>query len=76
LDSSIKTHYVRCDSVYILGKSSLLIISELRALELCLKLRIISRRWILFQGNRGRKSQSVSNIRKSLQESGENDIKM
>ena len=40
-------------------KNPLLIISELRTMKFCPNFKIIYRRWILSQGNRGCKNQSV-----------------
>ena len=43
-------------------KILLLIISKLQMSKFCPIFKIISRRWILSQGNRGAKNQSVSKM--------------
>jgi len=47
----------------------LLIINKLRALKFCPIFKIISRRWILSQGNGGRENQSVSKIGEKVTQS-------
>ncbi len=47
-------------------KILLLIISELQMTKFCLIFKIISRRWILSQGNRGCKNQNVRKMTKIM----------
>jgi len=49
-----------------LVKILLLIINQLPQSKFCPILRIIARRWILSQGNRGRKNQCVSKTQEKV----------